>query len=121
MMTTPIIPLPMRSKVRRLHSLRARRGELFGADLFADPAWDMLLYLALCHDDRIRVSVSALCLAAHTPATTALRYLGAMEQVDLVHRQPDPLDGRRIWITLTDQGIGLVRRWFTYDAAQVMA
>lgn len=54
--------------------IRARRlrANFFPADLFADPAWDMLLDLLQAELVQHRVPVSSLCLAAAVPATTAL-------------------------------------------------
>ena len=44
----------------------------FAQDLFADPAWDMLLDLFQAEISQLRVPVSSLCIAAAVPATAAL-------------------------------------------------
>jgi DNA-binding MarR family transcriptional regulator len=48
--------------------------------------------------------VSSLCIAAETPATTALRRLADLEGAGLVERRPDPKDKRRVFIALTAEG-----------------
>src|SRR3546814_5166237 len=61
----------VREKIRE----RRWREQFLAADLFADPAWDMLLDLyAACYERR-QVSVSTLCIAAAVPAPTARRRL----------------------------------------------
>ena len=63
------------AQVRALLRSRRLRDELFGSDLFADPAWDMLLDLIAARLEHAQVSVSSLCIAASVPPTTALRWL----------------------------------------------
>ena len=50
--------------VRRIIRQRRMRDEYFGSDMFADPAWDILLDLYAAKLERHRVSVSSLCIAA---------------------------------------------------------
>lgn len=83
---------------------RALRSSFFDPDLFCDPAWDMLLDLFLHESMQRRVCVSSLCIASGAPSSTALRWIRALENVDLVERSRDPADGRRIYIGLTPVG-----------------
>lgn len=89
--------------VRREICRRVQRERHFPADLFADPAWDILLDLYASHYERRTVSVSSLCIAAHVPATTALRWIKTMCDQGLLIRESDPNDGRRIFISLTEE------------------
>jgi hypothetical protein len=43
------------------------REQFFGPDLFADPAWDILLDLYAARLEQQRVAVSSLCIAAAVP------------------------------------------------------
>lgn len=79
-------------------------------DLFADPAWDILLDLYVNDGDDRCVSVSSACIAAGVPPTTALRWLGALERRSLVMRAEDPFDRRRSLMHLTAHGVDLVER-----------
>ena len=89
--------------VRTMIRFRRERNRLFGSDLFADPAWDIMLDLMAARIERLRVSVSSLCIAAAVPPTTALRYIKTMTDMGLLVRVPDPTDGRRIFIDLSDR------------------
>ena len=90
--------------IRTIIKARALRRELFDGDLFADPAWDMLLELYALTCEGGRISVSKLSFAAGVPATTALRWIDKLEAEGLVVRFEDPLDARRVWISLSDSG-----------------
>ena len=98
--------------VRAVQTARRRRDALFSPDLFADPAWDMLLELYALHLEEKRVSVSSLCIAAYVPATTALRWVSKLEEEGLAVRSEDTTDGRRSWIELSPEGIERMRRYF---------
>lgn len=98
--------------VRAVQAARRRRDALFSPDLFADPAWDMLLELYALHLEEKRVSVSSLCIAAYVPATTALRWVAKLEEEGLAVRSEDTADGRRSWIELSPEGIERMRRYF---------
>lgn len=100
------------SDVRTVIRARAERTRFFGADLFADPAWDILLELYACELSQQRLSVSKLTYASNVPATTVLRWLGVLEQQGLIARYPDPRDGRRVWISLSPAGSESMARYF---------
>jgi hypothetical protein len=88
--------------VRNLIRIRRLREQFFPRDLFADPAWDMLLDLMAARLEQSRVAVSSLCIAAAVPATTALRWIRTLTEHGLFVRRADPEDGRRIFIELSD-------------------
>ncbi len=99
-------------QVRRMLRQRRMREHYFPADLFADPAWDMLLDLYAARLERQPVSVSSLCIAAAVPATTALRWIKTMTDAGLFLREQDPQDGRRIFIALADGACDALSRYF---------
>jgi len=94
--------------------LRARRlrSRFFPSDLFADPAWDMLLDLLYAELAHHRVAVSSLCVAAAVPATTALRWLNTLVAQGLAIRRNDPHDARRVFVELAPQASASLRRYF---------
>ncbi len=102
---SPVTAAHVRAVIRR----RRLRERFFDAELFADPAWDMLLDLYAAQLEGRNVSVSSLCIAAAVPATTALRWVKAMTDGGWLVRTADPMDGRRIFIALG------------HDAGQAMA
>jgi hypothetical protein len=89
--------------VRRVIEARAARRRFFDGDLFADPAWDILLELFALRCEQRRTSVSKLCIAAAVPATTALRWIDKLQSDGLVEREADPFDARRVWVALSDR------------------
>ena len=98
--------------VRAVQAARTRRFAFFDADMFADPAWDMLLELYGLHLEQISVSISGLCDSLFVPATTALRWMTRLEKDGLVFRRDDPNDARRSWVTLSPLGIEKMGRYF---------
>jgi DNA-binding MarR family transcriptional regulator len=85
----------------RLIKVRRRREMIFGAKLFGEPVWDMLLDLFVENLRQKPVSVSSLCIASAVPLSTALRWIDSMEEAGLCKRFPDPDDGRRAFVGLT--------------------
>jgi hypothetical protein len=91
------------ARVRGIIRARRLRDQFLGADLFADPAWDMLLDLMAARLEGQRVPVSSLCMAAAVPPTTALRWIKVLSEQGIFVRTADPQDGRRIYIELADE------------------
>jgi hypothetical protein len=105
-------PLPDPRLVRRIIRQRQLRARFFDGDLFADPAWDMLLDLTAARAEHARVSVTSLCIASGVPPTTALRWIGQMSEVGLFERVEDDTDRRRAFIALTDRAADAMARFF---------
>lgn len=103
--------------VRTVIRARRMRSRYFDEEIFADPAWDMLLDLLQAEIAQLRVPVSSLCIAAAVPATTALRWLKTMTQQGMFVRRADPHDGRRVFVELAPQASQAMRRYFA-DAGQ---
>ena len=106
----PALPDPR--LVRRIIRQRQLRARFFDGDLFADPAWDMLLDLTAARAEHSRVSVTSLCIASGVPPTTALRWIGQMTDAGLLERIEDETDRRRAFITLTDKAADTMARYF---------
>ncbi|HEU0311150.1 MAG TPA: MarR family winged helix-turn-helix transcriptional regulator [Sphingomicrobium sp.] len=98
--------------VRQVIRARRLRARFFDEELFADPAWDMLLDLLQAEIAQHRVPVSSLCIAAAVPATTALRWIKSMTDAGLFKRRADPHDGRRVFVELSPQASEAMRRYF---------
>jgi hypothetical protein len=107
---TPEMPDPR--LVRRVIRRRQLRSRFFDGDLFADPAWDMLLDLTAARAERTRVSVTSLCIASGVPPTTALRWIGQMVEAGLFERVEDEADRRRAFVALTDKAAEAMARFF---------
>ncbi|WP_168707906.1 hypothetical protein [Sphingopyxis sp. PAMC25046] len=88
----------VRSEIKK----RRQRDRFFPPDLFADPAWDILLDLYAADYEERHISVSSACIAAAVPATTALRWLKTLADSGQIVRVPDQADGRRIFVAISD-------------------
>lgn len=101
--------------------IRARRlrGRFLPDELFADPAWDMLLDLLQAEVLQQRVAVSSLCTAAAVPATTALRWLNTLVNRGLIVRVPDPMDARRVFVQLAPETSIALRQYFAEVADEL--
>ena len=97
--------------VREILRSRRRRNEVFGEDLFGEPAWDLLLELYAAEITQQRVSISSACIASAVPPTTALRWIEKLEKDGWIGREGDPLDRRRYWVFLKEQGIVAMRKY----------
>lgn len=99
------------AEIRAVIRARRMRAQFFADELFADPAWDMLLDLFAAALERRQVSVSSLCIAAAVPPTTALRWIGTLHEAGLFERQADPSDRRRAYIGLSAKGLEGMRSY----------
>lgn len=91
------------ARIRQIIRLRRMRERHFGSDLFADPAWDILLDLMAAHLEDKRVTVTSVCAAAAVPPATALRWLKALTVKGIVLRATDPSNRRRVYLSLSDE------------------
>jgi hypothetical protein len=98
-------------EIRAVIRSRRMRAQFFEGELFADPAWDMLLDLFASELERRRVSVSSLCIAAAVPPTTALRWIGTLHDAGLFERHADPSDRRRAYIALSQKAMDGMRNY----------
>ena len=106
------LPLPDPRLVRRIIRSRQLRGQFLRPELFADPAWDMLLDLTAARAEHKRVSITSLCIASGVPSTTALRWIQQLVDEGWFERVEDDTDRRRTFIALTDNGADVMARYF---------
>lgn len=98
------------ARARRAFAARRRRHKVFGdrADIFGEPAWDMLLDLYIALHEGKHVTVSNTCASSGAATTTGLRWVATLAERGLVERIPDPNDGRRFFVQLTADAAALV-------------
>lgn len=110
--------LPDPRLIRSIIRQRQARAKFFGEEMFADPAWDMLLDLTAAHAEHKRVSVTSLCIASGVPPTTALRWITQMVEAGLLERVQDSADKRRAFIRLSDRAVDGMARYFAEIASE---
>lgn len=106
--------------IRMISRARRRRAEYFDAKLFSDPAWDMLLELYTAELEQRRISTTAVSDAAGVPSTTGLRWLEVFSRECLIIRRPDPLDARRVQISLSENGLTAMRAYFSSEVTGLL-
>ena len=106
----PALPDPR--LVRQIIRQRQLRGRFFEGDLFADPAWDLLLDLTAARAEHQRVSVTSLCIASGAAPTTALRGITQLIEAGLLERVQDDTDKRRAFITMTNKAADAMAGYF---------
>jgi len=98
-------------EIRQVVSRRRARSDFLPAEILGEPAWDILLDLFLAFHENKRISVSSACIASGAPATTALRWLGRMEELGLIERVNDRDDRRRVYVAITSNGYCALDHW----------
>lgn len=99
-------------RVMDVQKARRSRTQCLGPDLFSDPAWDILLELFEAELSQRRMPISALGIESGVPQTTTLRWLAVLEGRGLIARHPDRLDGRRVFISLSEAGLAAMTKLF---------
>jgi len=103
---------------REIYAARRQRSTIFGnPELFGEPAWDILLDLYIAYVEDKPVSVSSACIGSAAPPTTGLRWLGVLAEQDLILREHDPEDQRRVLVRLTELGLASMDEYFASVAA----
>jgi DNA-binding MarR family transcriptional regulator len=95
--------LKLEQRARRLLENRRKRIAIFGAQMFAEPAWDMLLLLFLSGRGR-RQTQSSLCELSGASRSTAMRWIEFLAGRGLVQREDHPTDKRHNFVSLTEKG-----------------
>ena len=84
---------------------RRARDRAFGdSNLFGEPAWDILLDLAMSEAKGQAVPVSSASAGAGIPLTTALRHVQLLIEAGLIEKHIDITDRRRSFLRLTKKG-----------------
>nr|WP_243848373.1 hypothetical protein [Sphingomonas insulae] len=96
--------LDPRELAKQLLAQRMARFDHFPAELFHEPAWDMLLALFVAHEERRTMNVKTLVASAQAPVTTSQRWIDHLHKLKLIDRVIDPVDRRRMEISLSDSG-----------------
>jgi DNA-binding MarR family transcriptional regulator len=97
-----------------VQSARKDRRKFFPQQLFAEPAWDIMLSLYAAKAERQRFTVTDVANAVDLPLTSALRTIGALGDAGMIERVPDPHDRRRVIVELTDMAENSISQWLSH-------
>jgi DNA-binding MarR family transcriptional regulator len=92
----------------RVRQMRMRRNEIFGAPLFRDPAWDMLLELYAAERSGREIPLKSLCYASGVSLSTAARQIDILEKHELIWRVRDEQDRRRAVVRPTAKALAAI-------------
>lgn len=109
------LPLLRQAFAWKIYKSRRVRSSFLPENLFAEPAWDILLLLYGVEDSRERLGVSAVCSSAGAPPTTVLRWIDKLERAGMVVRDDHPRDRRVSLLRLSEDCRERLDRYF--DAA----
>eukprot|EP00300_Choanocystis_sp_HF-7_P032513 c4316_g1_i1.p1 GENE.c4316_g1_i1~~c4316_g1_i1.p1 ORF type:complete len:159 (+),score=12.50 c4316_g1_i1:194-670(+) len=112
---------PWRPIMAQAYEARGTRRDLFGHNILADPAWDMLLILALAACDERELTVGELCASARTSMTTALRVIDYLYGRKLITRRANPMDRRSVLIMISELGLTRMSQLLERSAERVRA
>ena len=102
--TSRVDPEVLTRLAKAIYQTRQARTRELPAELFGEPAWDILLdlYIQRRHDRRI--SITSACTGSQVAPTTALRWIATLFEYGLITREEDPLDKRRVFVALSQKG-----------------
>lgn len=91
----------IRMAPHQCYAFRRRREKMIDAEIFGEPAWDILLDLYEAHQIGRPIAVTSACIGAAVPPTTALRWINVLTERGHIQREEDPGDARRSFVKLT--------------------
>ena len=96
--------VPRAALAQWLYSARGNRPKPDGNDLYADPAWDILLDLYVQDWEGKLTSVTSACIASRVPPSTALRWISVLVKSGWVSRVESTEDRRCSYLNITQEG-----------------
>jgi DNA-binding MarR family transcriptional regulator len=86
-----------------VQAARQRRAAAFPqiTDLMDGPAWDILLAVFIANRREEPLMVTVATDGTSAARTTALRHLQACQDADLIIKEPDPHDRRKLYLKLS--------------------
>lgn len=105
--------MPVQKRIEEYIANRRQRARHFPDLALDDASWNILLDLALAYIKGKPVAVSSACIASEAPISTALRRIRDLCDAGLLTRWPDPTDGRRDMVSLTETCFQSVEAYFS--------
>ena len=93
----------------RIVRARRKRAELFGEDLFAEPAWDILLELSLARLQTRAVTADLLFASVSVDESTAARWIEKLAQDGWIRRTA--ARGDKELVELSPKAIAVMHSW----------
>ena len=113
--TNALIAIAVKKAADLIEIAKRRSRYMSAANLFADPAWFIMLDLFVRQHSGLQTTVSSACHASFSPVTTALRYLAMLTERNMIERAYDPVDKRRVFVKLTQEASAQIQRTLLTD------
>ncbi|HET9639601.1 MAG TPA: hypothetical protein VFP12_10370 [Allosphingosinicella sp.] len=107
---SPDAPATAVEEARRLYRLRRLRDQEFGATLFGEPAWDLLLDLYIAASDPRLVSVISASIADCVSTDETAGWLTLLEEHGMVERLYPGTEMGRAIITISQRAFDQMTR-----------
>ena len=91
---------------------RRQRDEIFGAAIFSDPGWDILLATYALQLSNERATITDVSRLSGVPGTTVLRWIQRLERLNLLTQKDDEVDARLVLLELSARGIAAMAQYF---------
>lgn len=101
------------ASINAIIEARKLREDAFSADMFFDPAWDIILFLMRAKLRNEQMTITRLCQDTPIPYTTVLRWVSDLERRGYILKSNDPLDGRRIFLALSPKAVASLKKWYS--------
>jgi len=113
--TNALIAIAVKKAAELIEITKRRSRFMSAANLFADPAWFIMLDLFVRQHSGLQTTVSSACHASFSPLTTALRHLAILTERNIIEREYDPVDQRRVFVKLTQKASAEIQRTLLSD------
>ncbi|NUQ18924.1 MAG: winged helix DNA-binding protein [Sphingomonas sp.] len=100
-------------RIRGILASRRRREKIFGAGVFGEPGWDILLEVYARKLEGTRATVTEACVATGVAYTTALAWVRRLEREGLITRTADTEDLRRVFVNMSPKATTAMERYFS--------
>lgn len=101
-------PVDLASAAAEIYGMRRARDQVISQALVGEPAWDILLALYAEHPGKL--TMTSLSHSFAVPASTALRWIAALERQALVERTVQHLGDATLLLALTEEGCRTMER-----------
>ena len=103
---------PLIKRARDALEMRRKRIAIFGPQMFAEPAWEMLLILYLSEGGQ-RHTLSSLSELSGASRSTGMRWIDYLVSHGLMIREEHPTDKRRNFVSLSKKGRELLELYLS--------
>lgn len=108
----------LKNLCRKLRDQRKVRSTYFPANLFHEPAWDILMALYLARIEEKVMYVKSLVVGADAPVATSQRWIEHLANLNLISRREDTADRRRIEVSLSEDGATAMENYLVEISAR---